>query len=245
MTGKPCRVDGCERETTPKAARGMCTRHYQLFLKWGEPMRPPDKVCVSCGKVFQSSYTATACSETCARERQKGYNRRWREEHPRYHSEYNRRWRKEHADEYKAYYEWYRENNADKVREIYRNWSEKNPDYGKKWREANPDRCRERVRRRRARLKQAPTYLITQRDISRLLGRYKHSCAYCGSRLGDGYHIDHVFPVSMGGSNSIGNIVPACGSCNSSKSNWFLSEWRYRDFLSRPLKRRKSTHTKM
>lgn len=37
---------------------------------------------------------------------------------------------------------------------------------------------------------------------------------------------DHVVPLSKGGTNYIDNIVPACVSCNSSKRDKFLSEWR-------------------
>lgn len=40
-------------------------------------------------------------------------------------------------------------------------------------------------------------------------------CAYC--RTASGTTKDHVVPVSLGGSDAIGNIVPACGPCNSSK----------------------------
>lgn len=42
----------------------------------------------------------------------------------------------------------------------------------------------------------------------------------------ESYHIDHVVPISRGGANSIGNIVAACGSCNSSKNDRLLTEWR-------------------
>ena len=40
-------------------------------------------------------------------------------------------------------------------------------------------------------------------------------CAYCGQLR----HLtmDHVIPVSKGGSSDFGNIVPACQPCNSSK----------------------------
>lgn len=58
-------------------------------------------------------------------------------------------------------------------------------------------------------------------------------CWYCGQ-----YHvvtIDHVLPLSRGGTHGIDNLAPACASCNSSKGPKLLSEWsaeaslRYRE----------------
>ena len=45
--------------------------------------------------------------------------------------------------------------------------------------------------------------------------QYGHKCFYCNkvSKLTK----DHVIPVSLGGSNGIDNIVPACWACNYKK----------------------------
>ncbi len=48
-------------------------------------------------------------------------------------------------------------------------------------------------------------------------------CAYCGSALKLTY--DHFIPFSKGGSFTQDNIIPACGSCNSSKNNNDFKEW--------------------
>lgn len=40
--------------------------------------------------------------------------------------------------------------------------------------------------------------------------------------------MDHVVPLSRGGRHSIGNILPACESCNLSKHASYLVEWRRR-----------------
>jgi 5-methylcytosine-specific restriction endonuclease McrA len=45
---------------------------------------------------------------------------------------------------------------------------------------------------------------------------FDQKCAYCG---GDYEVIEHFTPLSLGGETSVQNCVPACGSCNSSKSN--------------------------
>lgn len=52
---------------------------------------------------------------------------------------------------------------------------------------------------------------------------FGNSCAYCG-KLGS-LHQEHVLPVQDGGPYSVGNIVPACGSCNSSKATCALDVW--------------------
>lgn len=56
-------------------------------------------------------------------------------------------------------------------------------------------------------------------DIKRQ-GRYqKWLCAYCGEYCEDNYTIDHVVPLSQGGTNFPENIVLACASCNSEKGD--------------------------
>lgn len=51
------------------------------------------------------------------------------------------------------------------------------------------------------------------------------ACVYCGANDGI-LECDHVFPVSLGGSNDIGNLATACRPCNRSKSSKTISEWR-------------------
>ena len=48
-------------------------------------------------------------------------------------------------------------------------------------------------------------------------------CVYCDNPA---KHVDHVRPLSRGGWEHESNLVPACGSCNSSKSDRLLTEWR-------------------
>lgn len=43
-------------------------------------------------------------------------------------------------------------------------------------------------------------------------------CHYCGKRVGaDALTMDHVVPVSRGGTSTKGNVVPACAACNKTK----------------------------
>lgn len=65
---------------------------------------------------------------------------------------------------------------------------------------------------------------IKRKSISKalrfqVLSRDGFACRYCGARRDDGaeLHIDHVKPVSAGGTNDIGNLVTSCQPCNIGK----------------------------
>ena len=69
---------------------------------------------------------------------------------------------------------------------------------------------------------------------------FDHCCAYCGAS-GD-LQVEHVVPISKGGEHHLGNIVPACHRCNSSKSSkdahtWYRAQpfyepWRWHNIQS-------------
>jgi hypothetical protein len=56
-----------------------------------------------------------------------------------------------------------------------------------------------------------------------VFARDDYTCTYCGSQ--DNLHVDHRIPVIRGGSNSLDNLVTACGPCNHSKGSKSLSDW--------------------
>lgn len=62
---------------------------------------------------------------------------------------------------------------------------------------------------------------MTGRKLSlrkRLWKRGRNTCRYCGRILGKGeLTADHTKPKVNGGTNNLGNIVPACRSCNQKK----------------------------
>jgi 5-methylcytosine-specific restriction endonuclease McrA len=55
-------------------------------------------------------------------------------------------------------------------------------------------------------------------------------CAYCGA-VDRPLQRDCVLPLSRGGRYTLGNIVPACGSCNTSKCNDEVTSWLRRKRL--------------
>jgi 5-methylcytosine-specific restriction endonuclease McrA len=55
-------------------------------------------------------------------------------------------------------------------------------------------------------------------------------CAYCGA-IEKPLQRDCVLALSRGGRYTLGNIVPACGSCNTSKCNDEVTSWLRRKRL--------------
>lgn len=81
----------------------------------------------------------------------------------------------------------------------------------------NPERVRANGQAQRARKRNARG-THTAADIRSQHDRQRGRCFYCHERL-TGYHIDHVVPLSKGGSNGPENIVITCAACNQMKSD--------------------------
>lgn len=97
--------------------------------------------------------------------------------------------------------------------------------YATAYAKANPHVGQATKRRRRARLADAGMFQFTSKDWLRVQRRFGGRCAYCGkdARL----TMDHVVPIIRGGTHSVGNIVPACMSCNTHKQGRFITEWKH------------------
>lgn len=59
------------------------------------------------------------------------------------------------------------------------------------------------------------------------LKRDGERCHYCAQQAGP-FVVDHVIPVSKGGTEDPSNLVVACRPCNASKRDRPLEEWRGR-----------------
>ena len=89
------------------------------------------------------------------------------------------------------------------------------------WRKNNPDIVRKLKRvseaARRAK-KLASGGRFSRHDVAALFDQQHGRCASCHSTIADGYEIDHVKPLALGGSNRLDNIQLLCPQCNRSKS---------------------------
>lgn len=96
----------------------------------------------------------------------------------------------------------------------------------KQWRKNNPEK----------QILLGRTYTITRRTkkkfvhqgfldsdlIKERLEVFDKECAYCGNISES---LDHFIPIKKGGSNTIGNMLPACQSCNKSKAAKSVFDW--------------------
>lgn len=139
--------------------------------------------------------------------------------------EYNKKWNKENPDKAKASRDNWRSNNYDKALASSRNWRSRNLDVAKQatknWSRLNQDKRNAYENVRRAKMLSNGVYIVSDKEITKL---YTSPCTYCGS-LSD-ITIDHIVPISKGGNHSIGNLTSACKSCNSSKKDKLLIQWK-------------------
>lgn len=94
------------------------------------------------------------------------------------------------------------------------------------WRHANPDKVIAQANKRRAaKLKSGGHY--TADDVARLIRMQKYKCAECNKsvRLQRTRHVDHIMPLSKGGSNDASNIQILCSTCNLMKGAMHPLDW--------------------
>jgi 5-methylcytosine-specific restriction endonuclease McrA len=124
------------------------------------------------------------------------YSKQWRGAHP----EYFGRYRSEHLAEFSAYGHRYRD---------------RNPEYQRRWVQANPAKAKLRKVHDNNRRKGAEGR-FSANEWDALCAKYGYRCLCCG-RSDLPLTVDHICPVSKGGSNWVANLQPLCGPCNFKK----------------------------
>lgn len=107
----------------------------------------------------------------------------------------------------------YRVENPEKVRNGQR-----------EWRKNNPLKTRTKQSERRARERNAEGRYTTQ-DVKNKYTEQNGKCYWCGKKVGKKYHVDHINPLSRGGSNWPDNICISCPYCNDSRGAKLPQEW--------------------
>lgn len=215
---KCCTKCGCEK---PTEQFGKQTKRRDGLNPW----------CKACKSASGKDYYLRNA------ERLKPIRRAWNDAHPEQIKAYSRRhqakWQKSDPDGYKAYMSKYRtpERNREYARgDYYRNrdarmaatklWRLKNmalvSAIAKQWRAANKERARALSRSYKARKKGAEGRHSGQ-DVKRIYRLQRGKCACCSRTLAGGYHVDHVMPLALGGSNWPSNLQLLCKACNLSK----------------------------
>lgn len=103
-----------------------------------------------------------------------------------------------------------------KARAIQARWRENNRDKhnakAREWAARNHEKVMELQRVRRAPINQS----TLPRDVRSLaFSVYGDACLSCGSK--ESVEVDHVIPLTKGGTHTVENLQPLCRSCNASK----------------------------
>ena len=142
-----------------------------------------------------------------------------------------------------AYSRAYRKANPEKVAALSRAWAVANPDKRdtsrrawkaahpeehaasqRAYQTANPEKNSARARNYYAR-KLGNGGAHTAKDVQAQYDHQQGRCYYCDVLVYDDYHVDHVIPISKGGSNGPENLVISCPPCNRSKHNKHPMDW--------------------
>lgn len=151
------------------------------------------------------------------------------------HKAYLDRYRAEHRDELRAKAREYREKNREIIRERNKQWARED-------RKNNPNKKHKRsrevilnqTRNRRAR-KIGAEGKYTTKDVNALFKAQGGKCATCKTHIRHAgelkFEIDHVVPLSRGGSNWPSNLALSCKRCNRAKRDLMPEDWAAKNGL--------------
>lgn len=200
------------------SSNGRVAGKPQRFIKGHQFRRvnplAPVRVCLTCGveKPAEAMRPGRRECKECAKERLAEYRRKNLEAIKQGQAAYREQHRAELNAKQTAYY-------YDNHEEIRRRSLERGDE--RKWRLANPQKSREKVARRRARIKGSPVVEMVDREA--IIRRDKSTCYLCNVVLeAKDVTLDHVIPLAKGGHHTAANLKVACRPCNLRKSDKVL-----------------------
>jgi 5-methylcytosine-specific restriction endonuclease McrA len=113
-----------------------------------------------------------------------------------------------------AYAEYHAKNRDRRLAQI-RKWHKENRDKELEWEAKFKDRRRCITRNYRAKKAAGGTHSAA--DIARIGREQRWLCVGCRQSIKDAFHVDHIVPISKGGSNNPSNLQLLCQTCNLSK----------------------------
>lgn len=187
-------------------------------------------------------------------DRVKGYIKEWTRKNPEKVKASRKKYRKENSEKIKISDKVYYQNNSEKIKRASKKWKKENPEKVKKIerrrRERNVEYERERKReyyqknkekmsiwQKHYRKENSEQYSKYRRNrtarkknasgdgvmLSELIQTHGSSCYLCNKNSAT--DIEHLIPLSRGGTNHVDNLRPACRSCNSKKGTKTLEEY--------------------
>ena len=204
------------------------TYHSNRYIRY--------KTCKWCGPTkelseFYEGRWGKKC-KVCVKARVRKYRREHLEQYAQYEKaraslphrvEARRKYQEAHREQIAQYKKIWTANNKERVDASKRSYYEREREdiiaRSKKWAENNPEKVRQaktnNLRKRRA-ARHAGRGSFTAQEFRELCERYGNKCLACGDTEAV-LEADHVVPLTRGGSDSINNIQPLCGSCNRKK----------------------------
>src|SRR3972149_1013198 len=148
------------------------------------------------------------------------YRERYRRDYLNGGKEKRTQWAQKHREQVRGYGKKHHHNNREKHSErMKRSYLENKPQYKARRHKRRAIECEAEGR-------------FTSSDLDALYEDQNGRCAYCGIPVSwdgiHGMHLDHIQPLSRGGTNWPSNLALTCAECNLSKARWTLDEWMAR-----------------
>lgn len=174
----------------------------------------------------------------CRKEYQKERYQNNKEQLNKYQKEYNKKNKKQINKYQKDYYQnnkeqlkknkkEYRKSNKEEINKHQRIYYQINKkqinEYQKKYRKNNKEYFKTTKQKRRT-LKQNSGGSYTVEQWNEALKYFNNKCAYSGKPM-EQVSVEHIIPITKGGTSYIWNIIPCELSLNKSKNNKYLLEW--------------------
>lgn len=150
-------------------------------------------------------------------------HRRWYKNHQALIVQRSRQWRADNRERHRAYSREWQADHPEQARATQQRWYAENRERGnaskRAWTKRNRAYARAALIAYRARKRDAPGKASIEAIAARI-AFYGGRCWIC--RSDDAREVDHVKPLTKGGSNWPANLRPICRSCNGRKGNrWF------------------------
>lgn len=198
FTGKTCPHGHVDKRFVSTYACVTCTDEHKKRYRLDPDFKKKELA-------YKSSY------RDVNREKNNAYAKAYWRENPNA-KEVSRRTKSKNAASISKYNAKYWQENKDKLSRRFKVYSRNNLSY---FRAANA--------KRRSLLSAGGTH--TADDVSKIINMQNNLCVYCGDDISDDYHVDHIMPLALGGSNWPSNLQCLCPTCNLRKSAKHPDVW--------------------
>lgn len=151
-------------------------------------------------------------------EKVKAKNRAWQKANPEKANAKNRAWYEANADKVMAAQKAYKEANIEKTKAAQ-----------KVYYKANPEKFRLYATSRRA-VEYNSEGSLEFEDYFLIFEKHDYKCPYCNADVQNNFHLDHIVPLTKGGSSWVDNFQALCPFCNLSKKD--KMPWDYEEEIN-------------